>query len=97
MVMIDNEFGITQDNYNWILIKNPEERGDQKNGVRGRKWYFKDLESMSRHIIDLKAKDALGRLTPSSSEKSSVRMPQSDLMSIIESELQSYLHKITNA
>jgi len=96
MVMIDDEFGITQDNYNWILIRNPSQREDQKKGVKGRKSYFKDLASMSKYLIDLKAKDALGRLTPSSLEKSAVKMPQSDLMSVIESELQAYLHKITN-
>jgi hypothetical protein len=94
--MIDDEFGITKDNYNWILIKNPVQREDQKKGIRGRKWYFPNLELMSRHIIDSKAKDTLGKIAPDSFGKSSVRMPQSDLISIIESDLQTYIHKLTS-
>jgi len=99
MVWISDDYAIYRDRLQWILVEKPKEAPPErykKEKVLGRKWFYPNLATISRAIIELEARDALGRLAPSEEFKDAVRMPQEALITHIETELEKFLTRIIN-
>jgi len=92
LVMIDDDYGVTKDNYNWILIKNPICIGKKKREYR---FFFPTLQMMSKFIVDLKSKDTLVRLTDGSTDTSPATLSFDSLNDEIIKDLHLYLNKVT--
>ena len=81
MIVIDDDFGVDADAYNWILY---ERRYLQ------RRHFFPTFKLMARHLIDHKAKASIA-----DSKKSSRNVNMELLEHKIESALVEYLELIT--
>lgn len=65
MIMIDETYGVYTDEHNFILIKKPR-WDNKKKSYRGDKSYFPTLILLFKHLLNIKARDSIGRAEKSS-------------------------------
>lgn len=59
MVMIDDNYGLYTNEYNFILIRNPKYNTNETKW-RGKKSFFPNLEMLFKHYLRQKSKDSIG-------------------------------------